>query len=159
MPWTGTASIRDLILDDVVTTLEGITVANSFEVDVVEVTRVVRDIEDEIINELPLTSTPIHQIIPGPEEPVPAASGVFMRSTLTVEDWVIVASDDLERVIKDTRLAMAADRRRGTHPVSGDALALDTRLVSIETAEQIYYPYELVLIEFAIDYTYLETSP
>lgn len=159
MSWRGTPSLRELILDNVVTTLEGISVANGYELDVAEVTRVIRDIEDEIINELALSATPIHQIASGVEEPEPAGSGGLMRSTFSVVDWLIVASDTLEQAIKDTKVAMWADRRRGTHPSTGARLALDTRFVAIETAEGIYYPYELARIEWAIDYTHLETAP
>jgi len=162
MAWTGTASYRDLILDNVKATLAAILVANGFEVDVQEVTDVIRDIEDEFVNELDSAGTPIHQVIPGPEEYEPIGSGagdVLVRSTFTVEDWILVHFDDLERVIADTKKAMWADRRRGTHPTSGDFLADDTLLTNVETAEQIFHPYELVRFEWEIPYTHLDSTP
>jgi len=159
MPWAGTPSSRDLILDDVVATLQAITRANGYEVDVVEVTRVARDIEDEIINEIAPSASPLHQIIAGPEEPKFAGSDGLMGSTFKVIDFMVATVDDFERALRDARKAMAVDRRRGTHPDTGVGLALDTRLVLVETAEQIFYPNEYARIEWDIDYTYLEETP
>jgi hypothetical protein len=159
MPWTGDPSIAELIQQNLVATLQGITVANGFELDVYEVTRVIRDIEDEILNEIPRSKTPLHQVARGEESYEPAGTGQLVRASLSVVDWLLVYHEDLERAIRDTKIAVWADRRRGTHPTSGARLALDTRLLSIETAEQIFHPYELVRIEWGIDYTHLEGAP
>lgn len=159
MPWTGDESIAELILQNVVTTLQGITVANGYELDVQEVTREVRDIEDEILTEIPPSKTPLHQILRGTESSALVASGGLVRATLSVVDWMVVASADIERAMKDTKIAMWADRRRGTNPNNGQALALNTRGPETETAEGIFYPFELVRFEWEIDYTHLEGAP
>lgn len=159
MPWTGDPSIRDLILDNVVTTLAGITVAGGYELDVFEATRVVRDIEDEIITETPPSETPLHQVLAGLEKEQQIGSSGLIRARFAVVDWLVVAFDDIERAVKDTKIAMRVDKRRGTHPTTSKPLALDTHFEEIETAEGIFYPFELIRIEWQIHYTYLEGAP
>lgn len=160
MSWVGDESIAELILQDVVTTLQGITVANGFELDVQEVTRELRDIENKILTDLPPSQTPLHQILRGDETSRLAGSGGLMRATLSVVDWLIVASSDLERALKDTKIAMWADSRRGTNPNTGKQLALNTNGPTIENPwEGVFYPFDVVRIEWEIDYTHLRGAP
>lgn len=159
MTWTGDPSHLELIIRNIVATLEAVKEADGYQLTVEQVTREVRDIENEIIGEVPVESTPLHQIVFNSEETSSAASSGLVRASASITDWLVVAYEDVQRAIADTKRAMWADRRRGTHPTTGAALANDTRIPTIETAEGILYPYELVRIEFEIDYVHLEGAP
>jgi hypothetical protein len=159
MPWIGDPSKRSLLFDNVVTTLQGITVANGYELTVQEVETEARDIDTRIISKIPASGTPLHMLLSGPEETVSAASGGLVSATWTVRDWMVVNFADLERAIVDVKRAIWADRRRGTHPTTGARLANDTRIPVIVPHDGIFYPHELVLFEFEIDYVHLEGAP
>ena len=112
-------SIREKILKNIVTTLQGITVAAGYNNTVVTVSRQKKDVLEATPTKLPMLV-----IFPGSDEPTELFGDLLNRELfLTILAWIRSATDlegKLESFIADVQKVMAVDYTRAT-------LAIDTQ--------------------------------
>jgi len=114
------SSIRDLILDDIHTTLAGITLANHYETDI----QAVENIRQVGLN---IKESPMIVIVAGEEAIVQEALGKETSIwKIDLEVWIKDPDDIVTAVnnmIADVTKALLADHQRG-------ARAIDTKIIS-----------------------------
>ena len=143
-------SIREQILKQIVTTLEGVTVANGYDFDMKDVIRI-PTVPQELL------AFPTAQVIDETEEVLDTPSHFSTRllaGTIVVWSWDHRdISEAVNSILANTDKALMVDRTRG-----GLAISTETPSNRVVMADSVA-PFGGVIIEFRVQYRFFSGDP
>jgi len=154
-------SIREQIMRNVISVLTGVTIANGFDVELLDITRLrtpiveLNDLPGAIVVEGVEAKTPKHI----PETAYECVLPVELE-LWTQEEGERDISDMMTELLANVEKALMVDRLRGVHEVTGNALAMDTVLVGNDAfLSTMEVPLGLVRLNIEITYRHLIGDP